>query len=147
MKKTKKRRNGGGSGGSGFFNSVSDKDGNVIYLNPGKLGDDYTWGAVYLPHLKGDDPKISTPEFVCAKINQIYDFLMKRSNSVLTKCSFNKTVQKRIDEIKATADNYDQNFDKLCNQFIEIQLYAMVCKNQTTNRGFGMKLIGNILSR
>ena len=146
--KTKTRKHHRIYGGDGLFNYVNESDANVIYLNPGKWGEDRAWGAVYLPHLPAPNSPPITAEFIRKRIDVLYDFLTRDSTFInVTKCLFNQTIKDRINKIKTNSDKYNQspNFDKLCNEFIEIQLYVLICRSQTANRGAGINLFGSIL--
>ena len=74
---------------------------------------------------------------------------------MLTKCKFNDTIKSRIIDIIQFANDYrdnpnypnkndDPNFKELKYNFVEIQLYILVCRNQITNRGIGLDFFGKI---
>jgi len=145
-KKTKTRKQKGG-----LFNYVDEEESNVIHLTATKYGALHPWNAVYLPFMdqiqnSGPNSQPITPEFVVNRINVIYNFLT-RENVFLTKCSFNKIIMDRINSIKSKTDSFyqNQNVKELHSNLMEMQLYVMVCRNQTMNRAAWLNFFGTVL--
>lgn len=137
---TRKKINGGFFG---WFNKKNDQqkitesNESIVYLDPIKNSN--VWGCVYLP------PYDSADE-ICDRIDEISKAL--KNNGILTKCKFNTNITNRINTIINYSIDYknnpNKNFNTLQNNFIEIQLYILVCRTQFTNRAIGLDAIGNI---
>jgi hypothetical protein len=118
--------------------TISD---NVIYLDPIKSKNAFQ--CVYLPPYK------QSPVLICNRINEIYKAL--NNKKVITSCSFNDRIKNRINKIQEFAENYSRNneiasnFKDLCDKFLELQVYILVCRNQWNNRFAGLTLAGNVI--
>jgi hypothetical protein len=139
-KSTRKKINGGFFG---WFNKKNDQqkitesNETIVYLDPVKNSN--VWGCVYLP------PYDSAVD-ICNRIDEISVAL--ENGGMLTKCKFNANIQKRIDDIIKYSNDYregkETNRETLENNFIEIQLYILVCRTQFTNRAIGLDVVGSI---
>ena len=168
-KGTKKRRGGGifdwfykkkdPQDDTKTYDNITKSIDSIVYLDPIKSTN--IWSCIFLP------PYVSS-EQICARINEISKALASDRGGPITKCKFNDNIRSRINTIitnsnkfKGDANNFklklpdsydpekpDPQFTPLINlykDFIEIQLYILVCRNQMTNRGIGLDLLGKIV--
>ena len=120
--------------------SIVQSNDSIIYLDP--IESTNVWSCILLPPYKEDSTDI-----ICKRIKQLSDKL-KAPRGPLTNCKFNALVQDRITTITNNALKYTNtsvNFNMLEKDFIEMQLYILVCRNQMTNRGIGLDLLGKIV--
>jgi hypothetical protein len=117
---------------------VQSKD-SIIYLDP--IQSTNVWSCVLLPPYNTD-----SADNICTRIQEL-SIKLKDPRGPLTSCNFNKLVQDRINTITNNANNYKKNsgnFNMLENDFIEMQLYILVCRTQFTNRGITLDLLGKV---
>jgi hypothetical protein len=143
-KKIKGTRKNKGGGLFDWFNNknknqkITESNDSIIYLDPIKNSN--VWGCIYLPPYKSSDE-------ICDRMDKISIAL--KNNGIITKCNFNTRINNRINTIINYSNGYknnpNKNFDMLTNNFIEIQLYILVCRTQTTNKGIGLDMLGTAI--
>jgi hypothetical protein len=139
-KNTRKKINGGFFG---WFNkknetqNITESNESIVYLDPVKNSN--VWGCVYLPPYK------STVE-ICNRIDEISKAL--DNGGILTRCKFNDKLQERIKDIIDYSNGFKEgiktNRETLEKNFVEIQLYILVCRTQFTNRAIGLDVVGSL---
>jgi len=160
MRKTRRNRKRNGTRnkkGGGLFDNffgkspdISKDDESILYLDPLGGSKKNVWSSVYLP------PYIKTMESarnICSRIDEIINGL--NTNGFIVRCNFTKRIKDRIVKIEMynntvkkqlaslkNMDNFD--YEQLFSQFKELQLYIVICKVQSVERGVGANLFGKV---
>jgi hypothetical protein len=152
-KNRRTRRRKGGGWFDNFFEkpkAISKDDESILYLEPFKSSKTNVWSSIYLP------PYIKTIESaknICNRIDRIIEGLNK--DGFIVRCNFTRRIKDRIVKLEMynnnvkkqlatlkSIDNFD--YEQLFSNFKEIQLYIVICKIQSVERGIGYNLFGKI---
>jgi hypothetical protein len=158
MRRTRRNRKRNGTRtkkGGGWFDSffgkpkvITKDDDSILFLEPVGGDKNNVWSSVYLP------PYIKTIESAKNICNRIDDIIKGvNTNGLIVRCNFTKRIKDRIAKIQVYNNNVKKqlaslkstdsfDYEQLFSNFKEAQMYIVICKIQSVERGVGAEVIG-----